>query len=482
MPTKAPTFEGFGRHVPGEGPKPCAIAIVGEAPGFNEDQQGRPFVGQAGQLLNDCLRRVGLTRGQVYITNVVKRRPPENRKPTGPEIKVVLQELDEELVQVQPTVTVVMGDVALRALGGRTGITKFRGVEFEYQGRLILPTFHPAYALRNPAMTEAILTDLRRAVTLVTRRPVDDVEVQIIRGVGDFPPGEFERLINLAEVVAYDVETTGLDPLNPAQEMLGIGLAVEPAHAYYLLPDAWWILASFPRSIKWTAHNGKFDNRWLRRYGIEVNQTFDTMLAAYVLDENRSTYKLERLAVELLGVSPYHDETDALLAAGRGAEIPPEVLGARCGRDCVYTLRLYHHLRSEIIKDLGLRRVFQHLLMPSSRLLERVEETGLPLDMDLLRERKEMLRKAMEQHLQAMGQIAGTTDLNLNSTKVLIQVLYTQLGLPIVKHTPTGRPSTDKEVLMTLKEHSPFVQHLMDYRRCKKFDGTYYQRWMERAA
>lgn len=316
------------------------------------------------------------------------------------------------------------------------------------------------------SITETVLTE-------------DTVEVRIIHSMADFYPAELEEL-SIAEVVAYDVETTGLDPLDPEREMLGIGIAIKPERGYYLLSEAWHILQTIPLSAKWVAHNGKFDNRWLARYGIHVNQTFDTMLAAYILDENRSTYKLERLAVEILEADPYHEDTEAALSGGRGAEIPHEQLAERCVRDCIYTLHLYRLQRKEIIKDAGLCRVFQHLMMPVSRLLEGVENTGLPLDLDLLTKRYRLLHEALKAHQAAAYDSIGDDSLNLKSTKVLRQILYTQLSLPVVKMTKGGKPSTDKEVLVHLQDKSPFVNHLMNHRKCVKFDG-YYNRWRERA-
>jgi len=303
------------------------------------------------------------------------------------------------------------------------------------------------------------------------------VEVRICQQVADIPPEEQAALL-AASIVAYDVETTGLDPMDRSQEMLGIGLSVDPGRGYYLLPGAWSIIGRM-QAKKSVAHNGKFDNQWLWRYDIHMGQTFDTMLAAYLLDENRPSFKLERLAVDLLGVEPYHTDTEEMLSDGQAAEIPVEVLGARCARDAAYTLGLYLLQRDQLGQDKGLARVMQHILMPVSRLLERVEAHGLPLDLDLLAERHALLKTEIVR-LRAEVLAIGGEDLNPNSSPQLATVLFEQLGLPIIKRTKGGKPSTDKDTLAALRERHPFVTHLLDYRKCAKADTAYYTRWKTR--
>lgn len=482
-PRKPPTFEGFGRHVLGEGPTPCRLMIVGEAPGGNEDRLGRPFVGQAGQLLVECLLRVGLKREQVYITNAIHRRPPANRKPTTAEVKAEWAELEGELERVQPAVVVAMGDTALRALTGKAGITKHRGIELSLGGSMqILPTFHPAYALRNPSITEIIVGDLRRAVGLLAGSlPTGDVLVQTVSDLRSLSDTDRDALVQ-APVLAYDVETAGLDPSDPEKVMVGIGLSATGDRAFYFLPPTWrWLAAYvFSGAHKYVAHNGKFDNRWLRRYGIEITQTFDTMLAAYLLDENRGSFKLERLAVEMLGVPPYHTDTEEALTDGRAADLDPTVLGARCGRDCAYTFRIYQQQREELLKDTGLTHIMQHILMPLSRLLEQVEGAGIPIDIGLLERRLEIVVQQALSHVRDMKQLTGDS-INFNSSQALARVLFEQFNLPVVKRTPGGKPSTDKTVLAELKDRHPFVQHLLDYRKCMKYESAYYRRWQDKA-
>ena len=137
----------------GEGPVPCDLMFVGEGPGADEDEQGRPFVGRAGRLLDQILAAAEMPRDTVYITNIVKSRPPNNRAPQQDEIKACWPYLEAEIHYVQPKVIVALGNVPTKKLlGTESGITKVRGRFFDYRdGIQVFPMFHPSYLLRNPS-------------------------------------------------------------------------------------------------------------------------------------------------------------------------------------------------------------------------------------------------------------------------------------------------------------------------------------------
>jgi len=133
----------------GVGNPDAELMFVGEAPGFHEDRQGEPFVGAAGQLLTRLLESIGLTRAQVYIGNVLKCRPPGNRDPLPVEIEACRPYLVEQIRLVDPRIVVTLGNFATKLILDTTaGISKLRGRRFTYEGRLLVPTFHPAAALR----------------------------------------------------------------------------------------------------------------------------------------------------------------------------------------------------------------------------------------------------------------------------------------------------------------------------------------------
>ena len=157
------------RAVPGEGPIDAPVFLIGEAPGRDEDTSGRPFVGAAGKVLDKVLQVAGLPRPQLYITNVVKCRPPENRAPKADEIASCRPYLLAQLEAVQPKIIVSLGATALRGLLGpsaRFREARGKGIEF---GRVpLLPTYHPAAVLYNRRIEGEIRNDLRAAARLVS--------------------------------------------------------------------------------------------------------------------------------------------------------------------------------------------------------------------------------------------------------------------------------------------------------------------------
>ncbi len=149
--------------VPGEGSETADVMIVGEAPGASEDKQGRPFVGRAGQLLNKIIEAIGMKREDVFIGNVNRCRPQNNRTPTMAEAAVCKPFLLREIAIVRPEVIVVLGNTAMHnLLDTKVGITKVRGTFQDYKGIKVMPTFHPAYLLRDPSKKRETWDDMKK--------------------------------------------------------------------------------------------------------------------------------------------------------------------------------------------------------------------------------------------------------------------------------------------------------------------------------
>lgn len=144
--------------VPGEGPPDAAIMLIGEAPGSDEDRSGMPFVGRAGRILDAALHEAGIDRSRVFITNVVKCRPPENRRPARQEIDACMPFLRAQIEAVAPERICLLGNVPAQAVLGRQGVTSLHGQVFD--GRFLI-TFHPAAVLRNRKLMGTFVSDLR---------------------------------------------------------------------------------------------------------------------------------------------------------------------------------------------------------------------------------------------------------------------------------------------------------------------------------
>jgi DNA polymerase len=147
--------------VPGEGPATASVVIVGEAPGAREDEAGRPFVGNAGRLLDSLLAEAGMARDDVYITNVVKARPPNNRDPRAPEVAHHWPWLEAQLSIIKPALLVPLGRHALARFAPEAKISETHGTVVEVDGRRLFPLYHPAAALHNPKLRETLVADAR---------------------------------------------------------------------------------------------------------------------------------------------------------------------------------------------------------------------------------------------------------------------------------------------------------------------------------
>lgn len=146
----------------GEGNPNARLMFVGEGPGADEDASGRPFVGAAGQLLDKIIDAIGFRRDDVYIANVVKCRPPENRKPERDEATTCEPFLHRQIMAVSPSVIVALGNTPVESLlGVKGGITRLRGKFFEFRGIPVMPTFHPAYLFRDPSKKREVWEDVK---------------------------------------------------------------------------------------------------------------------------------------------------------------------------------------------------------------------------------------------------------------------------------------------------------------------------------
>jgi uracil-DNA glycosylase len=191
MCTLCPLHGGRVRAVPGEGPTDAKIMFIGEGPGFNEDRQGRPFVGAAGQFLDELLMRAGMRREEVFITNVVKCRPPGNRDPQADEIAICTNTyLDRQIAVIDPAVIVTLGRFSMQRFLPNERIMRIHGQPRTVRGRLVVPMIHPAAALHQPQNRPLLEADFEHLPAILAH-----AEQQV--ATPDHPPDESAEQLSL---------------------------------------------------------------------------------------------------------------------------------------------------------------------------------------------------------------------------------------------------------------------------------------------
>ena len=165
--TKCKLCTGRKKAVPGEGPANAKMMFIGEGPGFHENEQGRPFVGNAGKFLEELLGYIGLKREQVFIGNVVKCRPPGNRDPEIDELKACAEYLERQIKAINPTVIVTLGRFSMARFMPEAKISAVHGQARKVEGRLVVAMFHPAAALHQPSLKQSIIEDFKKLPALI---------------------------------------------------------------------------------------------------------------------------------------------------------------------------------------------------------------------------------------------------------------------------------------------------------------------------
>jgi DNA polymerase len=167
--TRCKLHGGRTRAVPGEGPADAEFMFIGEGPGFHEDQQGRPFVGAAGQFLEELLALIGLKRAQVFITNVIKCRPPQNRDPQPDELAACDDYLERQIAALSPRVIITLGRFSMARFFPNAKISAIHGQAQRVNGRLVVAMFHPAAALHQPKFRDPLIEDFKKLRTVVAQ-------------------------------------------------------------------------------------------------------------------------------------------------------------------------------------------------------------------------------------------------------------------------------------------------------------------------
>lgn len=485
--------------VPGE-VKQSTILFVGEYPGEEEEKIKKPFVGKSGELLRKLLKETGVS--DFSMTNLVKCFP-KDRKVDSKVIKICGEYLKEEILRCSPNVIVPLGKLVNSFFSGENrSITKVRGTVYfsPFYKVKVVPLIHPAAVFREAGYLDLIKQDLLRVKKEAKSKEMTKLDGSYIV-LDNFDKFEDfrDRLKNVSEA-SFDLETESIDFINGA--ILGIGFSFAEKTGYYLpLKDkghTFWSGAEFKEifnflketftrtNIEFSAHNGKFDIKFLNKIGIDVkNFTFDTMLAHHLLDET-TPHDLKELANKYLDVCEYAKEIETYKEKNDFSSIPLDVLGRYCAIDCDCTFRLKKLFSKELEGKEKLKKLFNNLVMPFQEVIKETEYTGVKIEKTYLLELTNSY-KAKVTDLEKLAKEKIGREINLSSPKQLCELFYDEYKLEPQK-TEKGNNSIDEEALKIIFERGhekakEIAGILLEHRTKEKILNTFLEPmtgWMDK--
>lgn len=458
----------------GQGPKQADVAIIGEAPGTRPTSE--PFTGSSGKILTRLLDEVDLDPDGIFITNAVSCRPPDGKSPTDSQIAACSYWLQGQLTSVKPKFALLLGNAPLQSITGSKGITKARGKPFEKDGVIYLPTFHPAYALRYPEAEDTILRDLELFAKIIELGEVPrERKLKFFLINTELKLKRF--LKRLRGEATFDIETTGLFPWAHDAEVHTLAWHIKDKQ--YIIPlrefaDPQEVVDLVDAEIQkhdvqLVMHNGKFDCLYMKvHFGVawELQLSFDTMLAHYLLDEN-TQHGLKFLAQLLLGAPDWDVDKDT--KKGHGDLMKTALYAAH---DVYYTHKLKVLFLKRLREDPEVMRVFRYIMMPAVAMYVEAEFNGAYINVDMLDTVGKELRKrkrAAWKELNKYGQI------NWGSPQQISKLLFDELGIPVVEYTKGGGRSTSESVLKRI-DH-PAVGALLRFREAKQQLSFFIDGW-----
>ena len=300
---------------------------------------------------------------------------------------------------------------------------------------------------------------------------------------------ELIEVIKKAPYISFDTETTSLDYMNA--ELVGVSIALKPNEAFYIpinhnyegvekqLEEHFVLEALKPflesDEIPKIGHNLKYDRHILQNLGIDLKgKLLDTMLFSYVNNSTITRHNLDAVSKRYLNINPTSYED----VAGKGAkqipfsEVSIEVASEYASEDADISLKLYEHIEPLVQKETKLAKLYSEIEGPLIYTLGDIERNGVLIDSEKLNEQSKELEAKILKLEQKVQKSAGE-DFNLGSPKQLQEILYEKLGLPVIKKTPKGQPSTAESVLQELSMDFPIVQDILSYRAISKLKSTY---------
>jgi len=462
----------------GVGPSGAKGMVVGQGPGWQEAKFGRPFVGPTGDLLRSLLSRAGLKPDELYFTNATRCMPPmvgrAQREPSIKETNACKPYLIEEIKDVRPKVILSLGNVALRSLTGKSGVSKYRGQLHDLhkvygEGSLsrVIPTIHPAAALRSPRYTQSIFEDILKFKAALTDG-YQDIRTPWVNG-----PVDWVELGCPDGFVAVDIETRGLGDSSDIR-LIGI----DEGEGLVTVYDELHLREAIKRCVllqkmgrRLVGHNATFFDRIVLRHHFGIDFHFDdTMLMSFLLNEEGKR-NLEILATTHLGVKPWKEiDWDNMEGTTE------DELATYLARDCRYTRLLANKFWSEM--DPKSRNIYSYVMLPASRALREIQRRGVYISEPNLADAGRVVSGRVEElrgELTSKALLLGITKFNPNSHPHVRKLLFDKLGLPPQGKTDKDLASTDEEQLKKLQGivDEPVLDTLLEYRKQNKLLTTY---------
>ena len=460
--------------------RPGSIAFVGESPGKTEVQQGEPFVGESGQLLEALLVGVGLKKEDVSLLNACRcMLDKTNIKEANTALKRCKEYLLRDLEKAKPPIIVALGDVAMGQLTGRKGISKQRGRLIQAGGYTILPTFHPSFLLRRGARSKdaslfrSVLADIKTALEGSSHPSPPDRFAGYKQGT----PKDVEELLS-APILAVDAEF-----VSETSELLCVGFSSKPGYARVFFPEDKESIAKLLSSgIPKIVAARPADEHIFQDNGLEVKgRIFDVLTMAHVLDENLPKYSLEEVANIYSSLRGIKDVAEG--QRGNLKEADRALVLRYNGTDCDATLQCYNSMKRELLGNASLGRYYARFMVPIQNTFVEVSRAGIPISLRRLREVEQILEQEKKRsEAAAIKRIpksireAHAPKVKLTRSELIRDYLFRHpdgLKLKPVKFTAkTLVPSTDEEHLSRFSSFA-FVRHLLRWRKADKLVSTY---------
>jgi DNA polymerase-1 len=462
------------------------------------------------QQLNTYLSDVGLDPGGIYFTQALKCRNFEQNS-SNADVKTCKVYLDEEIAKVKPKFILALGNEALLATTGHSGIMKYRGRPIDKGSHLVIPTISPSAVNRNPGQMPGFMADLRLFANKVNGEAsgVKVIRRHDIMTMEDLK--KLKRILGKARLIAYDVEThseewrpdgrivslSGTCEVIHNDKMVLFGFALPLYHPHSPWRRKWRAVLSYlapelSEVKKVVAHNGKYDDKWMNRFGVPLITTFDTMLAIHLLNENIQK-GLKPTAQARLGVEPWGVDTKTLL------DMPLEEVLEYNFLDTYYMYLLYLQLKQELMEQPRLLRLLMLLMMPAHRELVYTELRGIWFDLERHKQRKPIAQQKLKEiedaisaYLPDPSSDEWPTDSrgrplapNYNASNFARWFLFKHLALPIIARGKEkadgspGDPSMAEAVLLELKEDHPAVQFMLDRVQWQKALSSFFNAYEE---